>query len=110
MMTPDDQELAARRAALAQANIATTLSGTVMVDVCKRCGQVMYQYVSHTCPDFDEPMELVESQRLRALERVHQATCPNCGQPMAGGTPAQDAPTMPPTKQHESWRDRPPLL
>ena len=66
-MTPDDQELAARRAAVA----------------------------------------------------AFASVCPACGQSLAGhgGTPAQDEPKdvsadrgPVPTKQNESWRDRPPLL
>ena len=57
--------------------------------------------------------------RRAAVARM-AAMCPHCGQPMLGGTYAQDAPKdvsddrgpvpTTPTKQHESWRDRPPLL
>lgn len=76
-------------------------------------------------PDFDEPMELVESKRLRyleGLERMHQAgpsistppapkPCPQCGQPMIASTPAVAAPVEPPPKkQNETWHDREPLL
>ena len=69
-----------------------------------------------------DDLERELAARCAAVANAHQATCPNCGQPLPGGTPAQDppkdvsadrgpVPTMPaPTKQHESWRDRPPLL
>ena len=64
--------------------------------------------------------ELAACRAAVAQANTHQATCPHCGQPLPGGTPAQDepkdvsadrgpVPTMSP-KQHESWRDRPPLL
>jgi hypothetical protein len=46
------------------------------------------------------------------------ALCPHCGAPMVASVPAAPAPTMPapsapavaPVKQHQSWRDREPLL
>ena len=62
----------------------------------------------------DDEQEL--DARRAAVARM-ASVCPNCGQPMPGGTPAQDEPKdvsadrgPVPTKQHESWRDRPPLL
>ena len=105
-MTPDDQELAARRAAVANGQEDYTPVPP------KRTFTVNghYAYLGRGTP--------LPYGALTA----HQATCPNCGQPLPGGTPAQDepkdvsadrgpAPTMPaPTKQNESWRDRPPLL
>lgn len=99
-------ELAARRAVVAAANAhqgsititstgtITTSTGTTTATACKRCGQLIYQGISHMCPDFDEPMEFVDSKRLRALEALeatHQATCPTCGAPLPGGVPAKDA-------------------
>ena len=58
----------------------------------------------------------------RAAVAAMASVCPNCGRSLAGhgGTYAQDepkdvsadrgpVPTLP-TKQNESWRDRPPLL
>ena len=63
------------------------------------------------------PDELAARRAAVAATNAHQATCPHCGAPMVGSTPAQDeqkdvsADRGPvPTKQHESWRDRPPLL
>ena len=65
------------------------------------------------------PDELAARRAAVAATNAHQATCPHCGAPMVGSTPAQDeqkdvsadrGPMPAPTKQHESWRDRPPLL
>lgn len=105
-MADINARLAARRAVVATANahqgsITITSTGTTTATACKRCGLLIYQGISHMCPDFDEPMEFVDSKRLRELEALeaavtaHQATCPTCGAPMPGGVPAADPPTMP---------------
>jgi hypothetical protein len=77
-------------------------------------------------PECADAWAVIEAEREYAARCVvvaaHQATCPNCGAPLPGGVPAQDAPkdvsadrgpvtVMPaPAKTNESWRDRPPLL
>lgn len=56
-----------------QATLPATSTGTTTTTACKRCGQLIFQGITHMCPDFDEPMEFVDSKRLRELEALEAA-------------------------------------